>query len=353
MAATGYANNVRTTNIGGWNFGFDVQIEWDSITRTNNTIGVNGMRSWVRVNSGSQGNTASGIALDGHYDLPDGTRRRNQQLATNWARGNSFATGKDWFDVGVGADATSVSSRAHVSVNGGSGSATFSLPIPSLGSPTGSSINASNRAVTTATLNASLTGWGANATAGDGQRIEYKKNADSPWVNLAFSTSLSHSRNLTGLIANTRYNARTWANNGGGKSANSSTIDFYTLPQASTIGTISVQATTAIVPTTQATGGGAYTITKQYRYRKGTDAWSNWTTFTGNNINLSGLLPSSEYEVVTRSTTTAGTTEGTSKKFTTLPAVELIYPDGTKKNAIPYLIYPDGARQQVEVKLIR
>lgn len=231
MASTGYANNVRVTTIGGFSFGFDVRINVSSFSRSNNTLTVNGMSTTVRVNSGSEGSTFTGFEVIGHGDAPDGTRRYNTSLGSGtFARGGEYTTSSVSFTVGVNAGDTSISLRPHVTVNGGSGSAGQALAIPTVSAPTGSSINASLVKQTTARLNASVTGWGDNSTAGTGQRIEYRQQGSGTWINLAYSTATSHSRDLTGLKPNTTYEARTYALNGAGLGANSSTITFKTKP---------------------------------------------------------------------------------------------------------------------------
>lgn len=233
MASTSFANNVRVTNIGGFSFGFDVRINVSSFSRSNNTITVNGMSTTVRVNSGSVGSSFSGFTVTGHGDMADGTRRYNTSLGSGtFNRGSSYTTSTVSFTVNVSSGASTISVRPHVTVNGGSGSAARSMSIPTVGAPTGQSVNVTNIKTKTATLNASVSSWGTNATAGTGQRIEYRQQGIGSWVNLAYSTAGSHSRNITGLKPNTTYEVRTYALNGAGLSSNSSTITFKTKPAA-------------------------------------------------------------------------------------------------------------------------
>lgn len=231
MASTAYQNNIRVTNLAGFNFGFDARTEWDSISRTNNTITINNLRTRMRVNSGSEGSSFYGYNIDVHTDVPSGTRRRNSDLGSGtFTRGSDYLGSGGNYSITVGATDTSISSRSGVTVNGATGwTNSQTITIPSAGLPTGSSINASNVKTTTATLNASVSSWGINCTAGTGQRIEYREQGGS-WINLAYSTSTSHSRNLTGLEPGTVYEARTYTVNGAGRTASSSTITFKTLP---------------------------------------------------------------------------------------------------------------------------
>lgn len=140
------------------------------------------------------------------------------------------------FTVSVGADTTSYGGRIGAWFSGDSQTytSTHTMTFPAAGSPTGSTATASNVSVTTATLGASVSGWGSYSSAGTGQRIEYKKTTDGSWTTLAYSTSTSHTRNITGLTPGTEYQVRTYASNGSGKTANSSTITFTTLPAPNT-----------------------------------------------------------------------------------------------------------------------
>lgn len=231
---TGYAR-VLSKNLGGFNFNFDTRIGISSISRTNNTVTFNSMSTDIRVAGDSYGASFSGIGVSVHGDAPDGSRRYDTGLGSGtFVRNGEYGGGGVSFSFGVGANDTSASVRPHIIVGGTAASVGQSVSIPSAGSPSGQSVNASNVSVTSAQLNASISNWGANCTAGSGQRIEYKKASEGSWTNLAYSTSTSHNRTVNDLAPGTEYQVRTYTSNGAGKTGNSSTITFTTLPAPNT-----------------------------------------------------------------------------------------------------------------------
>lgn len=160
-------------------------------------------------------------------------------------------------------------------------------------------------------------------------------------------------RTVTTLASNSMYGrfSRHWNNNG--DTADTGVATFATLPAAATAGVITFLATTASIPTTQATGGGFHAITKQYRLKQGADAWGAWTTFAPTTIELSGLLPNTDYQLELRSTTSAGTTtNATTYNFTTLPAGKLVYSDGSVVNAIPRVVVDSEPTVMVNINII-
>lgn len=350
MPSTSY-RQVTTHSVSGYTFGIRSRTTVGSFSRTNNTLTVSNAKVDVNITGPSGGYFYDGSGLRGSYSMPGGVdRRSNTTVASgNVYVGSTYSTSNQSFNVTVGRGDTSIYTNNGAGVGGSSWGNGQSLSIPAAGSPTGSNRSATNIGTTTATLNASVSGWGSNCTAGTGQRIEYKRNSDGSWTNLAYSTSTSHSRNVSGLTSNCQYNLRAYASNGAGNTASASTINFYTLPLAPTSGTPVFDATTVTIPTTLNTGGNAYSITKQYRYQAVNGAWSNWTTFTGTSLVITDLLPSTDYNIQMRSTTTAGTTTGPVISLTTLPAGKLVMPDGTVKSAIPRAVYPDGTVTMMQV----
>lgn len=354
MANTSYQNNIRTTTIGGWSFGFDARTEWSSVSRTNNSITINGLRTRMRVNSSSVGASFSGVGVEVHTDVPNGTRRRNSNLGSGtYTRGSSYLGSSGNYSMNVGATATGISSRSGVNVNGGTGwTGSQNIPIPAAGVPSGLTRTATSIAHDAATLGASVSNWGANCTAGSGQRIEYKKNSDGSWTNLAYSTSTSHTRNVTNLTPNTRYNVRSYVSNGAGRTATSSALDFVTLANA-TETSKNITATSADFLLAVAQGVRTTAGFVQYR-KQGESAWIDSSTEAGAtpSVGISGLSPNTTYEYRLAVTTSDGTWTGGTLTFTTLPAVKLIYPDGQVKDAVPAIVQPDGSVIMVDIKLI-
>lgn len=165
--------------------------------------------------------------------------------------------------------------------------------------------------------------------------------------------------NVTGLTPNQKYYrlARWWNNNGDQSDLPSAypseSYVFHTKAAAPVAGTPSVLATTASVPYTQATGGGAYAITSKYRIKQTAGGtYGAWTDGSGGTFEVTGLLPNTEYTLQTRSTTTAGDQDGAETTFTTLPAGKIVNPDGSVQNAIPRLVQDGVATAMVNINII-
>lgn len=339
---------------GGLVFGANVRIVGD-VSRLNNTIRFRGAKGQVQV-TGPGGYYFDGMNLRQWVEIPRGTLRINDHhygTGRKWT-GDVYETWAGDWDVGTSAGATSMelNSGAAYGGDGVSWAGGLWVSFPAAGSPSGLTRGASEVTATTAKLEASVSNWGAHCTAGSGQRIEYRAGTSGGFTNLAFTTSSSHSRSVSSLTSNQQYQVRSHVNNGAGRTATSSVLSFYTLPLAPSLGEPTIEATSATIPTTQNNGGGAYTITRSYRIKKGSDDYGSWTTYSGDDLVADGLLPSTEYTIQVRSTTTAGSTEGDTLTFTTLPAAKLVLPDGTVKNAIPHVITADG-EEMVQVKVIQ
>lgn len=357
MPSTPFQNNSHSITIAGQNFRLDTRTNVDSFSRTDNRLTVTGASMTVRVNSASAGSWFSGYTVTGMMNMPGGERRVDRSLGSGtFNRGSSYTTSpKVNFTVTVGADATTIYTNNGVAVASlGSGwGEGQQMAIPAVGAPTGSNITATSITHNSATLNASLTQWGTNATAGDGQRIEYRK-AGGTWTNLAYSKSLSHSRNLTGLDSNARYEMRTYAKNGAGKTQGSGTKTFDTRSQVTSEGSRNIQSTSITFTNAKATQGQNTTTSKvQYRL-KGDSTWIDSETKTGGTftIHIDGLLPSTTYQYRFTTSTSAGATNNATKEFTTLPAGKIIYPNGSVVNAIPWIIKPDGSKVMAQMKKI-
>lgn len=234
MASTAY-RRVASFSASGYNVNLESRTT-ASFSRTNNTLSVSGAKVDVRFANDSAAILFSGFNIVGSYSLPQGTdRRSNYGLGSDqWNRGETRSTPAQSFTVTVGKDATSITTNNGAGVNSASWGGGQSFSIPTAGSPTGQTINATDVSVVTVTLNAAISNWGTNCTAGSGQRIEYREGTSGAWTELAYSTSMSHSRNVTGLKPSTLYQMRTYTSNGAGQTGYSSISTFTTLPAPST-----------------------------------------------------------------------------------------------------------------------
>ena len=352
MASTSYQNNIRSTTIGGYQFGFDARTEWSSITRKNNTITINGLRTRMRVNSGSNGIWFSGYSVSVHTDVPSGTRKRNSGLGSGtFNRGSSYLGSAGNYSINVGSTATSITSRSGVSVNGGTGwTSSQSISIPKLGVPTGTTaVDSSKTTKNSISVRNNTTSWGANATSGS------VRSYISPNSNFSGQTYIGTSDNAlvthTGLSPNTRYYFRGWSQNGGGRSAYHGTTNGVTLSEVYDDGTINIEAISYTVTGARAYQGALTTTSKiQYR-KKGETTWKDSSTATGDNfdITISGLLPGATYERRFVCTTSAGTTTNPIQEFATPTGGTIIHPDGTVQAAALHVVYPDGTVKDAQI----
>lgn len=341
MATTAYSSTGASLSVSGYTFGIDGAVNYDSISRSNNTISVSGANSRCKI-TGPSGGWFSGFTVKTAYQFPTGTTRRTQDLGSGrFDVGDDLGSSENNFSFSVDADDTSVSVRAGGAYgsDGISWQSSKSMSIPSLGSPAGTTTIDTRLSVSISVRN-NVTSWGSNATSGS---VRSYRSVNSDFSGQTYiSTTDNALVNHTGLTSNTRYYFRGWAQNGGGKSAYHSSTNGYTLPLSCVAGTPTVDAATASIPITQDNGGGAYAITRQYRIKQGAGDYGAWITFVGDTLNLTGLIPSTDYQVQLQSVTTAGTTVGAVTSFTTLPAAKLVYPNGDVKNAIPRTVMPNG-----------
>ena len=320
MASTGWLNTGAQLPIGSGTYAMNGRLVVDSITRSDNTITVHNFRGQGQI-TGVSGGHFYGYQQRLWTELPRGAQIHNGYSfgSGGFSTGQVLTTSSVTFTRSVGANATSISVNIGASMrseNGVSWAGGANLGIPSLGSPSGSNISVSDVTDSTAVAHASLSGWGANATHGSGQRVEYHAEGDD-WSYMPYSTSTSHTSDLTDLVSNQTYYARTWASNGGGKGQNSSTVTFVTLPPAPTVDDVTFPGTTADVAYTQPQGGTVYDITTEYSLDGG-----DWTGTNGTGkISLSGLNADQEYTITLRATSYAGTTTGEPATFTYTPPI--------------------------------
>lgn len=322
--------------------------EYASFSRTNNTLYVSGFKSQWRVTV-----SGSDTQIVTRSYMTSGTNRKTTNFGSRSWSANQVFNGGTWSgSISVSTGTSSISTRTQWGDYSGSwynSTTNFSIPTvsaPSFGAPTFSNIG-----TTTATLKGTVNSWGSNCTAGSGVRFGVSWPGRDQFYN-SRTTSSSPSWNLTGLPSNTTINADMDATNGAGLSYDGANRSMVTKPLAPTSGIPVIEATTATIPVYINTGGGAYSITKQYRYQEVGGAWSSWTTYTGSSITLTDLIPSAEYNFQLRSTTTAGTTTGSVISLLTLPAGKIVLPDGSVQSAVPHLVMPDGTVRMCNVATI-
>lgn len=346
---TSYQTTGAKLHVGSYTFGLKSATNVDSISRSNNKITVYGANVRVKVTGG--GSSFSGIKIYGAYSLPRGsTRESRDYIRTGGSSGSDYGGDERNFSFNVGANdnVTDTNNGGAYGGDGMSWAGGQTIDIPNLGSPKGKTYFVSSTTNSAVAKN-NVTTWGSYGTS-DYTRIYYSSSDTTPDTNDSYvNVSDNANKTITGLAHNTKYYFRGYQRNGGGKTAYSNIVTGVTKPIAAVAGTPDVEAVSATIPVTQDNGGGAYSITKQYRLLKTGGSWGAWTTFS-TNIELTGLLPSTEYQVQVRSTTSAGTTTGGTTTFTTLPAAKLVMPDGTVLNAIPRVVHPDGTVKMVKVK---
>lgn len=166
---------------------------------------------------------------------------------------------------------------------------------------------------------------------------------------------------VNSLAPNSKYDylARWWNNNGSTSDMPSSYPNashrFLTLASGS-IGTPSKLATTVDFPITMVasqTSEANATVKVQYR-KVGNTTWldSATNTLLSSTIQVTGLLPNTQYEYRLAATNATGTWTGSTATVTTLPAGKLVYPNGDVKNAIPRLVFPNGDVDMININLV-
>lgn len=321
----------------------------DGVSRTNNTITINNYRVQVRSSSSSFYDT--GLRL--HGQLPNGTNRFDDNIADGTITTSPVSSASHDFSFSVSASATSTTwQAAFEDYTGTYWAPAQTLDIPNAGSPSLGTPSVTKLSPTSVKFTGTVNSWGAYCTAGDGVRFGYSTTTGGAQNYTSRTTSASPSATVT-VTSNASLFVDMDATNGAGLSTDGPNNNYISNPEAPVMGTPVLEAVSATIPTTIDTGAGYYAITKQYQIKKTADTtWGAWTTYTSNDINATGLLPSTSYDVQVRSTTPAGTTTGSKTTFTTLPAAKLILSDGTVKNAVPHVITSDGTVTMVKVNQI-
>ncbi|MDQ3142775.1 MAG: M12 family metallo-peptidase [Bacteroidota bacterium] len=181
------------------------------------------------------------------------------------------------------------------------------------GCPVPTGLAASNITQTTATLS-----WAAAAGAVS-YDFEYKLNTAQTWTLINRTNT---SVNLTGLTAASLYNTRVRTRCQSANSAYSAVVNFTTLGT----GTCGVPTNLAVTNITSSTATASWTLvvgatSYNFQYKLATSGnWSQLNVIT-TNVNLTGMTPSTAYNVRVQSVCGAQTSAfGPVVNFTTLPA---------------------------------
>lgn len=230
MSVTGYVSTGAFFDTGVGIARIHGEIEYTA-TRSNNTVTFSNTFARVKYvrESGSWTTFTYGAGWTWKLYIGTATLRDTDSASGTRSVNQTDQITAVGFSMTVAAGDTTITSKVGAYFAGdGETSGNLTVTIPGVTAASGQTINATLIKPTTATLNAAVSNWGTNCTAGTGQRIEYKKAADSTWTALAYSTATSHSRALTGLKPNTTYDMRAHTLNGAGLGSESSIVQFTT-----------------------------------------------------------------------------------------------------------------------------
>jgi hypothetical protein len=353
MSVTGYASTGAffNTGVGICRIHAEINYDW---SRWDNTVTFNNTYARIKYyrESGSWTSFTYNAGWAWRLFVDAGVLRRSDTASGTRNANTTEQIAAVSVGYGVAAGTTAISARVGAWFSGDPETfANHTLYFGAAGAPSGMWVSASAVTDTTANLYGNVDYWGDYSSAGSGMRIEYWQEGQGV-VNLAYNTGGSHTRSVTGLTPNAKYNLRNYANNGSGVGANGGPISFYTLSNV-TETSKNVQAATADFVVTVAQGVRATTAKVQYR-KVGDTTWIDSATSASGTPTLqaTGLLPSTDYEYRYAVTTSDGTNTQSTSTFTTLPAAKLIMPDGSVKNAIPRTILPDGTVTMKKVKIL-
>ena len=222
--------------------------------------------------------------------------------------------------------------------------------------PTGLAINIAEVYPNGAKFNVSISGYGTPSGAA-GRYIEAAILAQSTYgatykFNIAYNTTASaitvtnaSTHGTLSVKANTKYWYGCFASN---TQASNSKVQgqFVTTAEAPTITFVSATDTTATMSYTTKADGGVYAKAIQYSLDNGA-TWNTGATVTGSAASsgtfvISGLLSGATYTMLTRVSTTAGTTAGESLSFDTLVGEE------DNKN----ILYGEADNKAKEVRIL-
>jgi len=327
-----------------------------TVGRSNNTVTISNVIVHQKSNSTSyyDWEWQAGAWVQGVYVLNRQTKGRTggANLSGIWY-GHTGVGNTHAFGVGTGSGTFSLQGNWRGDHYGESSAArTVNVSFPAAGAPSGTTGAPETITTTSVSIRNNVTSWGSYCTAGSvrSYRADNASFTSQTYIATTDNALVTH----TGLTPNDEYWFRGWQNNGAGLSAyQGSTRTAVTLPLAPVMSTPVPVATTCTIPTTIDVGGGKYTITKQYRTKETVGGtYGAWTTYSGANIEVTDLTPSTDYTIEVQSITTAGTTVGSTDTFETLPAGKLIYSNGDVVNAIPRAVVDGSPTVMVNVSII-
>jgi hypothetical protein len=337
-------------------------VNYDSMTRVNNTVYLYGVDLIMQINQAGggydyyqwHGSVQAGQDGGGHQSIMSDRQVKAKNVRAT--QGTNYYSSESNGSIAVSAGATGgyLDASAYSDV-GGSVSA-WGLNIPNLGAPTGLSCTIEEVGTTYFKVRGKVGSWGTNATHGPGQYFEYEVPAGSTKQRSGHTTSANYVYTVSGVRPNARCFADNNATNGGGKSADGPNVHPVTKPYAATgsLTASNVQATTATIGCNPYNGYYDTETTMQYR-QVGENSWHNAPSHTGNGtftVPVTGLQPSTDYEYRGYFSTDAGSSTNGTHTFKTLPAAKLILSDGTVRNAVPHIIHADGTVEKADVKVV-
>jgi hypothetical protein len=329
----------------------EAALNYDSMSRTNNTVTLRGINTHMRMHTNGSGYDDTEWRGEIQFRVNGGSYRTiqsNRQIKASGVRATNlevFSGSETSPNISVGKDDAGADWRFRGGDTGTNNyTSKWDLNIPNLGAPSGLTCTVEEVGVDYVKVRGKVGNWGTNATHGPGQYFQYEIPAGSTKHNSSHTTSANYVYTLNNIPANTRCFLDNNATNGGGKSTDGPNVFPVTLAKSS-VSSLVIKATKATfnLSVTQ----GYYATTGYVQYRKaGTTAWSGSPSGAGGSpsVTVSGLTPSTDYEYRPAVDTTAGTYTGSTQSFTTKPAAKGIYPDGTVHNGIVWLIHPDGTK---------
>lgn len=331
---------MATTLFNGVNFGSDDYwssssnkiynyLSYDSISRSGNTVTVSGIKYWFET---AQTSYALGYTYNFSVRVECGGDSSSGTITIppsgSWTQQGPINLANLVFTVG-----TSTTS-ATVTLTNENGSDTETINFPSgATSPTGLHIDSVIPSTDSFTITGGVTSMGSGGTSNRIKLLVCSQpytvgglptRGENFYDSLTATKTITNSSEATGgsltITANSTYYAGVYATNG--------VLDnrynygaVYTLPLAPTLSAGTVTDTTATLAYSTLADGGALAKTIEYSLDNGTTWNTGATVSTGSassgSFMITGLTAGTSYTILTRATTTAGSTAGTTVYVTT------------------------------------